>query len=1076
MSARKVAIKKSMYSGLAVALVAALAIPELAWTQANRKKSAKSAKPAPAKNRATVGDLLKNIERKAKEVQINKSRSALPQFQKQQFKIQPKNLTAVKPPANSNFFYEEGTNEAALDQVTDEQINHLFNLTKRFGKSSKRGELWLRLAELYVEKARLIEYRLQNEYDAKLMEFHKGTTKKKPALDLKPAQAYNQKAIQLYEWFLRDFPKDPKNDQALFFLGYNYFEIGEVKKGTEYYLRLTKEYPKSAYIEESNFALGEYYFENEKWADALTHYARVARNRRARLFSFALYKTAWCQYKTGKVQEALKSLERVIIVGRRSKGSQDKSAGGVSRIRLASEALKDLVIFFAEAGKHEEAREYFAKVAGPKSVDRLLEKLAYYYVDTGNRTGARYIFGDLIDKEPMAPKAYDYQYQIVTMFAAGGEDKVFRAELYRWIEQYGPESVWAKSNQGNGELLVKSEQLIETTLRNYVLQQHQTAQNSKAAYSQKNAQSGYDLYFSAFKNSPKIDEMHFFYGELLFDMKDFERAAYHYLWIAENAKQSPYYEKAMLNAILALEKKLPTTAEIKKMVGNSIEPMEFDRNVKAFESTALKYFAAFPKGENRVAIEYRLGSLHYYYNHFDQALEIFNQIIKGYPKSKEAEYSANLILDIYNLKKDYVGLEKAASSILSVPGFSSSPVAAQISGIKQRSAFKQAEELEKTKDYTKSAMAYEEFAAKNPGGDLAVTARFNAAVNYERANDLGKAIVMYAAILGTRGNQHEDMRKKSRRFLAALYERTGQYEKAADAFEKYAEENPKDPISTDFYYNAAVIQHGMKHYNSALKNYEKYYAKSKKRDKTQVLFLIATMWEARNNSSRAIAYYEQYLKDNPTNARGVIEAHFTIAKLNERLGRRTKADEWYEKTIAVQRRLSKQGQTIGVPQAAEAKFKQVYKIYEELRAIRIPANPQNQAKAVQQKLNLLNRLKEQLKTVIAYDDGHQIVAALSLQGQALQHMAAAIYGAPKPKGLKPEELKLYQDGIDKLARPFQDQAVEAYKAAIAKGNSLQGYNDWLKAAVTELGKLNKDAAADRGEEVTLTQLTDKMGL
>src|SRR5690606_23988879 len=105
----------------------------------------------------------------------------------------------------------------------------------------------------------------------------------------------------------------------------------------------------SPYVDESNFALGEFHFEKEQWKEALQYYLRVAKNPRARLYSFSLYKAAWCYYKSGSVKNALASLERVIRAGRAAQGKTDGSSG-VSRIRLATEAMKDLVIFYAEVG------------------------------------------------------------------------------------------------------------------------------------------------------------------------------------------------------------------------------------------------------------------------------------------------------------------------------------------------------------------------------------------------------------------------------------------------------------------------------------------------------------------------------------------------------------------------------------------------------------------------------------------------------------------------------------------------------------------------------------------------------
>jgi TolA-binding protein len=84
-------------------------------------------------------------------------------------------------------------------------------------------------------------------------------------------------------------------------LGYNNFEIGNLKKGVRYYKDLTNRFPKSVYVSESHFALGEYYFEKEQWKKALPEYMKVVQRRKSRLFTFALYKASWCHYRMGKL-------------------------------------------------------------------------------------------------------------------------------------------------------------------------------------------------------------------------------------------------------------------------------------------------------------------------------------------------------------------------------------------------------------------------------------------------------------------------------------------------------------------------------------------------------------------------------------------------------------------------------------------------------------------------------------------------------------------------------------------------------------------------------------------------------
>jgi hypothetical protein len=84
------------------------------------------------------------------------------------------------------------------------------------------------------------------------------------------------------------------------------------------------------------------------------------------------------------------------------KGAKAPGAGGgVSNIRLAGEATKDLVIFYAEAGDPKNARPYFEDIVGGAKVFPMMEALAYHYADIGNRTAARDVFKALIAEKPL---------------------------------------------------------------------------------------------------------------------------------------------------------------------------------------------------------------------------------------------------------------------------------------------------------------------------------------------------------------------------------------------------------------------------------------------------------------------------------------------------------------------------------------------------------------------------------------------------------------------------------------------------------------------------------------------------
>ncbi len=990
---------------------------------------------AKRKRAKTVGDVLKQIDAQSS-VQQNyqKKRTTIP-VAKPKKNVSPKNISAVKPPRLNKLLRNSKTPESELERATDASINELFKLTQKYKKSPQRGELWLRLGELYVEKSKLIEYRVYDKYDQELKEYYAKKRKRLPKLNLNEAREYNKRAIKLYAWFLRDFPNDPKSDQAIFFLGYNYFQLGKVKKGAKFYEELASKYGSSKFVVESNFALGEYYYDNSKWKKAISAYSRVLKFKRNRLYNFALYKIAWSQYKSGQVKIGIRNLEKVIKLSRTTNSSD--------KIRLASEASKDIVPFYALYGKASQAREYFINLVGEKRINEQMEQLGYLYIRDGKRGSARIVFKDLISRRPNNKKNGEFQYQIVNAYSTGGSKKIFLNELNIWLSQFGSGSGWAAKNQVQASTNID---LQERFIRNYALQVHQTAQNTRILKVQKEAANAYQLFLSNFPNSDYAGEMSFFYGELLYDMKRYDSAYVQYANVADNYKNSKYRAKAANNALLAIERDLPSYKEIEKQVGKNKNKFPLPSSVKRFIAAAEKYNKEVKDKNRRVETEFRVGRLYYSYNHFDEAEQIFQKIVKNYPKTKYSEFSANLILDIYNIKGDYAGLEKAGQGLIQNPQLQSQKVRGQVKSFVEKAAFKQAQDLESTKDYKKSADAFAGFAKKYPNSKLYDSAIFNAGVNYERSGELLLALPLYGKVLRSKDPNIAKQKESTRLLLANLNQQIGRYDEAAKGFESYANRNKKDPKRADIYFNAALIWRALNNYKRAIQNYEDYYKNSRKIEKVNALFEVGNIYEEQGSYRSAESYYKRFIAESPKNSELRSEAIYKIAKMNERSN---KALPWYKRLIKDYPR--SQGKTIRF--VAEAKFNLIDQEYQRYLSIRIPADPKAQASALKQKIDLLAKLNEEYQKVISLDSGPQVISSLTNLGNSYEHLAKAIERAPKPSNLTPEQLKQYNENLSKLIVPRRNTAIEFYKKATAKSAELEILSDYTRIARRELAKL-----------------------
>ena len=395
----------------------------------------------------------------------------------------------------------------------------------------------------------------------------------------------------------------------------------------------------------------------------------------------------------------------------------------------------------------------------------------------------------MIADDLYSKKAFEYQKEIVEVYY-GFKSSVFKSELFDWVVRYSKDSKWARKNAQNKEVLEEAEDVRESALRDYILNIHKTAQKSDSVRSKKDAISGYKVYLKYFPKHKEAVEMRFYYAELLYDMKMFEQASKNYLKLADIRPRNKYTNDAVLNAILALDQRLQKS---NGRLSKDIKKIPYKKAEKQFLLVTKKYLPMIKKSHSdRVAnIEFKRAYIMYAHNHFESALKAFWNIIKSYPRTEFVESSAHLILDIHNLQKDYKGLIASGTKLVGSEELSPK-LRAEIKDIIERSQFQIAQDLEKRKEYQKSAEAYSGFANKNRRSKLFSVAVFNAAINFERGGDVLKAIQYHRHVLGQKDDlSKKNHHQKSRRILATLYEKTGQLEKAAIHFERYAKKLSK---------------------------------------------------------------------------------------------------------------------------------------------------------------------------------------------------------------------------------------------------------------------------------------------
>ncbi len=1014
---------------------------------------------------------------------LRKLKSQIPKSQSlRKNDIPVRNVGLIKPPTSSNFYvYDDDPRKTEYNRLIDEEIKRLYRLSKRYRRSRSRGEIWLRLGERYIEKAQIIDFKLQDNYDKKLKAYHAHKTKIRPRPpSRRPVRAYHKRAIRLYEWYIRDFPKDHKVPQALYFLGYNNFEIGNLQKGEQYYLQLTKDYPKSVYVSESHFALGEFYFEREKWKEALTQYMKVVKRRRSRLHSFALYKVSWCYYRLQQYKKALAILVKVIKVGAQADSQTVEGTRAIDKLRLAKEATSDFVSFYERTGRYKQAYDDFMEITGNENKTRkMIGQLAYRYSYSGNLKFSYYLFKQLINLYMKDSKSSEYQYQIVQDFGATGRIQSFRKELAYWIDEFGLESEWAQANKDKPEVVKKSFELQESTLRNSTLSLHNQAVSNKAEYSMKLATYSYKMYVHYFKKSKNYIEMMFFYAELLYDFKKYKKAAINYERVAKLAPKGKYFEKAVTNGVLAREKQLPSDeqmAVLQKNLSSKMDKIPLSSEVKAFLNASAFYLKHFPKGEKSLQIRRRLGLVYYAHNHFDFTIRILREIEKERPKSKDVILVAEIISDIHLLRNDLIHYLKEGYEFLRNPVIAGSDYGKKLRVNLEKARFLMADNFSKNGNYLKAAKAFESFAADNPGSTQAHFALFNSASNYAKAGVVFNSIRMYKKVIAKSGKGLKiSLSQEARNSLGEMYKKLGQLKESALYYESYGK-NASGGKAINAVFNAAVIWDALNQYKRAFNAYNLYASLDKVKGVQEATWAKAEMYRRQKIYPKAIYQYDKFTQSNSPDLDRTIKALFYIGDFHRNLGRVKISREWYQKVLRVVGGSSK-ATKLGAKYAAQVQYHLSKGDLDEMKRVKLGHTDASITAGLNKMKAIQKTLIRNMARVIKYDYGPYVVAALAAEGESYKIIGDTFKNIPVPREYsKGEVAKKFKAMARKQAKGFYDKAVLSYRNAFDKGLSLRAYSREMILSARALYHLDPEEFTNAGEIGDIGQLIDTMGI
>ena len=988
-----------------------------------------------------------------------------------------------------------------------------------------KPELMERMGDMLWQKARFYELR-SYEYLAQANEALDAGDKAK-AEDLKAKKAADEKTaresrdemLKLYKDIIKYHNDYPQLDKIRYYMAFNLAEMGYAGEAYEQYSGIVREHSNSKYLPEAFLGMAEYTFAiDENMEEALKQYKKVESiDPSSSAASYAMYKEGWCYFNLGQPKLALAQFEKVIR-------EADKS-NNPRKSNMRKEAMKDLVKAYSmwDDAKPANARKYFKGFAkDDEEVNTMMERLARFYQENGRIDDSNFVYNQLIAANPKKFKVVDYQYEIMLNVETLSDPERLAAEIDRTVQLF----VLARDQKYEGatpEAVKKTNDTLESYVSDTAKWYHMTYQNTKNPLYYSLAYEIYGTYLNNFPNADDNFEVMYYYADMAYFRKNYADAAKGYERVLDlndkgKVPKSEDNDKILKDsahgAVLAYDQlmgesntdkeacpDIPKTPEAKDGEEQTYPEYPIAECRLKFIEASKRYAKIDTSAEFAANSKYKSALIYYDYNHFDEAVPLFRDVVRDAPGTDAAVYSANYILEIYKLKKQYSDMAVAINEFKGNSTFMANntehagDLRTAMSEYEEALDYKFCVEKEEKKQWEEAARCFEKYAEAHNGSKEAAEARWNASADWERGQNIARAIEARVALLQS-SETDPNAAELAPRALYAIglnFHGLAVYSEAARYYELFVKKYPDDktaclpvgqqpaknadPCAKDALSNAAAFRAGLGEYEKAVENYD-LYAKMFPKDKGEMSglkFATGRIYYDQKNYDKALDRFNDFLRNYAKygSADRQIAAYTYIGKIYTHRKNVKEALKNFEKAESIFNDKGTQkwlgsadaaSAALARDSAAEARFLRGEVLFKEALDIKLydsSVKPSQINKSLQtQMLKKSEKMNEAVpvynEVITKYKSPKWGLAALTRLGMMYHDVGHQITYAPTPPNL-PEEVQIeYELQLVDFANAFEDKAVGYYVDAVTRAADTGFFSQYTTEAQKRLFELRPD--------------------
>lgn len=392
---------------------------------------------------------------------------------------------------------------------------------------------------------------------------------------------------------------------------------------------MIQQFPKSDLIPDALLEVGEIFYQQKNFQTALSKFIKIEDYIKSRAYPYGLYKSAWCYYNLKETDKAIDQLVRVV--------KQNPADDKVERKHnLRRESLRDLTLFVGESVPPQQLFSFFNKLATPQELGEIMVALTGLFESHSRYKEISIFTEEYIKNYPTSSQASVlYSKLVETLETLKNRDQV--------IKKLAQMADYCKNDNESAECKVEFKKIsLDIAKKWWDIWLKNKSHTEFSLLTEK-----------AFENLLSLDDAktpdsasRYAFAELLFQQNKFERSLEQYKLVSEHKQiDATLKHDALYGALYSCEKWL--------------EKNENETLIELQKTLATRYITEFPSGEHFKPISYKLGFIFYKQKQYEPALKYLTSLAQDKKTPTELlEKSQDIILDIYNIKKDYVTIQK----------------------------------------------------------------------------------------------------------------------------------------------------------------------------------------------------------------------------------------------------------------------------------------------------------------------------------------------------------------------------------------------------------------------------------